>query len=129
MARRHGPARPTLNEAPYQHRIMALAERTGWRQMHVRRSRAGKAWVTNAVDRRGPIRGWPDLVLLKGGCPGRLVVLEIKGDNGKATPEQLAWIAAFQSVPGCEAYVVGPDDWTLVVDLLTEPVRPCPPAG
>lgn len=104
------PARD-LSEKQFQSWIVVRARRLGWtRQFHVLRSQVQGQWTTNTS-----VPGVPDLWLLR---PPQLVVLEIKRWGGKATPEQLAWIAGLQRVPGVEAFVVDPGDASDVLDLL-----------
>lgn len=100
------------DETAFQQRVVDFARTAGWKVNHTYRGKVGKgAWRTNTTS-----KGFPDLQLLK---PGRLVVLELKMPGNEPTPEQKEWIAWFQTVEGCEAYVVWPADWDEIVDLLT----------
>lgn len=100
------------DEAAFQDKVVAFAKEAGWLVQHTYRGRVGKgAWRTPATV------GFPDLVLLK---RGRLVVLELKMPGNDASDAQNVWVATFQTVPGCEAYVVYPADWPEIVQLLTE---------
>lgn len=104
------PARD-LSEKQFQAWVVVRARRLGWtRQFHVLRAQVENRWVTNTSS-----PGVPDLWLLR---PPQLVVLEIKKWGGKATPEQVAWIAGLQRVPGIEAFIVDPGDAEDVLDLL-----------
>jgi hypothetical protein len=106
-----------MTEAHYQAWIIEKATAAGWvLQFHVLRSqvKAGR-WVTNTSH-----PGVPDVWLLRPST-GQLVVLEVKKHGGQPTPDQLAWVAGLQSVPGVEAYVVGPADAADVLDLLARP--------
>jgi hypothetical protein len=104
-------------EGPYMKAIMELGKAYGWLSMHVARSlvnRGGqKHWVTNTIGTPGP----PDLWMVNPRL-GALLVLETKSRRGKATAEQLAWIAALQTVTTVEAYVVGPRDAHDVLAIL-----------
>lgn len=101
-----------MSETQYQAWIVDHATTNGWaHQFHVRRAQVKGVWLTNTST-----PGVPDLWLLR---PPQLVVLEVKAWDGKPSPEQLAWIAGLQQVPGVEAYVVGPADAAEVLDLLT----------
>jgi hypothetical protein len=101
----------TMNERQYQDLVLEAAAALGYRCYHTHLS------VRSA-------RGFPDLVCVREGDgerPGRLVVLEIKAERGRATPHQEAWIAALASVPGVAAMVARPSDWDAVVEALRGP--------
>jgi len=91
-------ARAILNaavpEADFMATVIAMAERFGWRWHHETDSRR-----TNA--------GWPDLVLVK---PPALIVVELKAQKGRTTPEQDAWLADLGACPGVWATVWRPSD-------------------
>ena len=55
--------------------------------------------------------GWPDAVLIHDEYPhdNRLLAFEFKTGKRVSTPPQRAWLALFDRVPGCEAFVVRPD--------------------
>lgn len=105
-------------EKELQQRITKLAKDFGWLTNHTYRAKLDDgSWrtTTTAV-------GWPDLVLVHPQW-GRLLVLEVKGPTGRPSPQQLEWIAAFQSVaswsPQVHSFVVGPADWPNVMRLIT----------
>ena len=85
-----------ITEAQLQAAVVELARFFGWRHYH-------------AFDSRRSARGWPDLVLCR---PPRLVFVELKSAGGRLTPEQRDWLAALAGVPGIEAGVWRPADWT-----------------
>lgn len=115
------PARD-VTEAQYQAWIVEKAKAAGWvLQFHVLRGQVkGGRWVTNTSS-----AGVPDLWLLRPST-GQLVVLEVKKHGGQPTSEQLRWVAGLQTVPGVEAYVVGPADAADVLDLLATPRQAVP---
>lgn len=78
--------------------VMQMAKQLGWRRYHVRNSKAGIV--------QGEV-GFPDLVLVRG---NRVLFIELKRENGKTTPEQVAWLEAFL-LAGLEVYVWRPSDW------------------
>ncbi len=78
--------------------VMQMAKQLGWRRYHVRNSKAGIV--------QGEI-GFPDIVLVRG---SRAVFVELKRENGKTTPEQIAWLEAL-ILAGLEVYVWRPSDW------------------
>lgn len=105
-----------MTEAQFQAWVIVKAKAAGWQlQFHVLRGQVKGQWLTNTST-----RGVPDLWLLRPST-GQLVVLEIKAHRGRPTPEQLAWIAGLQQVPGVEAYIVRPTDARDVLDLLARP--------
>lgn len=59
--------------------------------------------------------GFPDLLLLKGGC---LIVAELKSNKGQLTPEQYFWLCEFQKIPSCESYLWCPEDWDEIKKVL-----------
>lgn len=91
-----------LTEAQWQERVVDLATWRGWRTFHVYDSRRSTA-------------GWPDLILCRG---DRMLAWELKRDTGRATRQQLEWLAALSLIPGVDARVVRPADWPLVQELL-----------
>ncbi len=96
------PARE-ISEKQFQAWVVNRARERGWtRQFHVLRAQVQGRWLTSTST-----PGVPDLWLLR---PPQLVVLEVKSWGGKATPEQIKWIAGLQRVPGIEAFVVSPAD-------------------
>lgn len=104
-------------EATFQRDVVALARAQGWLVHHTHRAqvRRGKV-VTPAA------KGFPDLLLLR---PPQLVVLELKakGRTSTTTDTQQEWLLAFRGVPHVHAYVVEPEDWPVVQQLLTTTSR------
>ena len=89
-------------ERDWQATVVEAAERLGWRVYHT-------------YDARRSHPGFPDLVLVR---PPRLRVCELKGDRGRLTPEQRAWLADLTAC-GVEVAVWRPaDDWDAIVAAL-----------
>lgn len=106
-----------MSEDQYQAWIVERATERGWvLQFHVRRAQVKGRWVTNTSS-----TGVPDLWLLRP-TTGQLLVLEVKAQDGKPSPEQNRWVAGLQRVPGVEAYVVRPSDADAVLAKLARPV-------
>lgn len=100
-----------MAENQYQSWIELRARERGWAlQFHVMRSQVKGRWVTNTS-----AVGVPDLWLVHPG--GAILVFEVKSEKGKATPEQLQWIASLQNA-GVAAYVVRPSDAVAVMAKL-----------
>lgn len=51
--------------------------------------------------------GWPDLVLPK---PPRLIIAELKRENGKATERQQEWLDTLAACKSIEVYLWRPSD-------------------
>jgi hypothetical protein len=60
----------------------------------------------HTLNSRGSDPGFPDLVLLR---PPRLVVAELKTEDGRVSRDQWAWLDDFAAA-GAEAYVWRPGD-------------------
>lgn len=96
-------------EAEFQAAVVDLAKLLGWHMYHVPDSR------------RATEAGFPDWVFLlpgRTGVLGQLVFAELKTETGRARPEQQAWIAGLQTVPGITAGVFRPSDWPGLARLL-----------
>lgn len=125
MARKPKPG----SEHEFRNRVMTLAKDHGWLRMHPLRAQLpperGGGWTTNMAGDQG----YPDCTFVHPRY-GRLLVLELKGKTGRPTPQQLVWIAAFQRVPGVQAFVVKPADWPMIQLIISRPWRtplPVPP--
>ena len=100
-----------MSERLLQLEIVSYARKHGWRVMHVDTARTGGHWTTATVYDG---KGWPDLVMLRG---PRLVVAELKAPTGKVTPEQTAWLDAFEDI-GAEVHVWRESDWERIEGVL-----------
>lgn len=85
--------------------VLDLAKVMGWRSFHARPAMTAKGYRT-AVSGDG--KGWPDLFMVRG---DHVLVVELKGDKGKPTPEQDAWLAALYLHCDNEQMVWRPADW------------------
>ena len=103
-------------EAEFLRQVLQLARICGWRSAHFRPARTATGWRTPL---QGDAAGFPDLVLIRG---PRLVVAEIKSERGRPTPEQSAWLAAFEGV-GVEAFLWRPRDWAEIEATLRPEVE------
>lgn len=101
--------------------FMYAARSMGWLVAHFHDSRRqvmkqGKMVFVGDHD----AKGFPDLVLIR---PPRLMVVEVKKQTGKTTPEQDIWLAAFQACE-IESHVLRPSNFDeLVMRLRREPRR------
>lgn len=85
---------PTITEKDFQRQVLDLARILGWAAYHPMLSK----WSE---------RGWPDVVLCK---PPRLILAELKRENGKTTPHQDRWLEMLGRCPGVETYLWRPSD-------------------
>lgn len=104
-------SRPKLTEAEFLSQVIQYAKLCGWRVVHFRQAKTSRGWRTPV---QGDGVGWPDLFLIR---VGRIIVAECKSERGKSTPEQDAWLKAFElaSVP---SYLWRPDDWDEIMEVL-----------
>lgn len=86
----------------------------GWRWMHIRRSDG----ITMGAE------GWPDIYAVHPGRPGApILAWELKGDGGRPTGDQVAWIAAIHASPaGLAGYIdarfLYPTDYDRAINLI-----------
>ena len=87
----------SVKEKHFQQTVKAVAQAYGWKPYHTLHS-------------KGSDKGFPDLVLIKeqpdGTC--RLLVWELKAEQGKVTEAQAEWLRLFALVPGAQAAVMRP---------------------
>lgn len=98
-------------EAVFQSEVIRLARQYGFLVYHT-------------VNSRKSVKGWPDLALLK---PTRLIVAELKAEDGKLSPEQITWIETFgeferyglaMGFEGFESYVWRPSQMSEILAIL-----------
>lgn len=97
-----------ISEKEWQAQVVELARMLGWKRYHTFRS-----------DRSSP--GWPDEALVR----DRLILLELKTEQGKLSPAQKEWIRALLDA-GVEVYVARPRHLEQLAAILTSrgyPVR------
>jgi hypothetical protein len=83
-----------VTEKELQAAVLKLAGYTGWLSYHT-------------YDSRRSTPGFPDLIMVRW---GRGLAVELKSSKGRATPEQLNWLALLSST-GWESYLWRPSDW------------------
>jgi len=110
--------RVPVSEADFQRQVIDLALTLGYRVAHFRpgqtsrKDHNGKAvWVTPMCGDPG----WPDLILCR---PPRLIIVELKSEKGKVSPEQEIWLAQLNQCSGVEVRVWRPSVWDNIVDDL-----------
>lgn len=66
------------------------------------------------MKRQGTSRGFPDYTIIAG---GHLIFIELKSKKGYASPEQKAWVEAFNEVDNVQAFICrGADEAIAVVE-------------
>lgn len=95
----------SLSEKDFQKQVLEMARLFGWKVAHFHDSRRQVKPGVFVGDKDAA--GFPDLVLVR---PPELLVLELKRELGKTTPEQDEWLALLGAC-GVEARVVRPSDW------------------
>ena len=90
-----------VSEKFFMWKVISFAEDHKWRYFHV-------------YDSRRCPEGFPDLILLR---PGRIVLVELKSQKGKATVAQQDWLEAWRAA-GAETYVWRPADMAEIERIL-----------
>jgi hypothetical protein len=94
-----------IPEKVYMAQLITAANLLGYRSYHTYDSRRCES-------------GFPDLLLLgTGKRSGRMLVVEVKRESGKTTPEQDAWLESFRAC-GVPAYVWRPSDYDDAIAVL-----------
>lgn len=84
-----------VTEKAWQQTVVDYAQVMGWRVYHT-------------FDSRRSAEGFPDLVMVR---RGRVVVAELKAENGRVSTAQAEWLADLaEALPGCVT-VWRPSDW------------------
>lgn len=94
-------------EEQFQQQIITMAKLNGWRCYHTHDSRHSEA-------------GFPDLVMVR---KPRLIVAELKRQDGRLRPAQAEWMDLFRAVPGVEVHLWRPSDWPKILETLTREDR------
>lgn len=103
------PAALAQREAELQTAVVQLAGYQGFRCYHT-------------FDSRRSQEGFPDLIMVR---PPRLLVVELKAENGRVSVEQAAWLAAFTAIGGSIRFVVDTVREHDLLDGLEEPSVEC----
>jgi hypothetical protein len=95
--------RATISEKDFQETVRTLARLRGWKGYHTHDSRRSEA-------------GFPDLCLVK---PPRIILAELKSENGRLSKAQGDWLELLGRCPGVESYVWRPRDWRAIEGVLS----------
>jgi hypothetical protein len=98
------------NETQFQDWIIIEAIEAGWPEEFIYHTR----------NSRGSRKGYPDLSMVH---PDYAIGLkaELKMPKGKIEPEQIAMLAAWDKVPGVDAFLWLPEDRREIIDVLSDP--------
>ncbi|CAN5770077.1 hypothetical protein BH23CHL8_BH23CHL8_26350 [soil metagenome] len=120
--------RPKLNETLFREQIVGskkhgkevrgLADQLGWEHVGWRPAMTKVGWRTPGTGTLA--KGWPDLVLVHP-RRRRLLFVELKGDDGKLSDDQVRVLHILRALEGdrLEVHVWGPDDIGLAAEVLT----------
>jgi len=97
----------TVSEDDLKAAILDLAHLYRWRIVHIRPAKTVHGWRTAYEGDSG----LPDLIMARNGV---VLLCELKSEKGKATPEQLAWLAA----AGPNGHLWRPSSWDKIVSVL-----------
>lgn len=89
-------------EAQWQAKVVEYARLRGWTDFHHRVS-------------KGTRHGWPDLALIR---PPRLVLVELKRQDGRVTVPQQRVLAQLDQCDGVEVFTWRPSNWPEVEQVL-----------
>ena len=115
--RRTTRKKPPTPEEAFQHAVIRCAQLNGWRINHHRKTAEARADGSIRVTTATRIKGWPDLTLFR---PGRFLMVELKTDTGRLSPDQRRTIADLQAA-GIEVHVWRPRDWEIIQSTLARP--------
>lgn len=96
-----------ISEREFLAQVIELAHLFGYRVAHFRPAFTARGWRTPV---QGDGAGFPDLLLVG---RGRVVAAELKRQTGKASPDQLAWLAAFTDA-GVASFLWTPSDFDAI---------------
>jgi hypothetical protein len=102
MTANPGAARHATTEAQWLAQVRDLARLWRWEFYH--------PWLSVHS-----AAGWPDVALVR---PPRLILAELKRDDGRTSAEQERWLGLLRACPGVEVYVWRPSDLDRVVETL-----------
>ncbi len=105
-----------ITEKQFQRQVEDLAHIYHWKIAHFRPAMTKHGWRT-AVSGDG--FGFPDNFIIHPQT-GRLIIAELKSQDGRLSPAQKDWLDWCRAVPGIEVYVWRPDDIDDIVNILRD---------
>ena len=105
-----------MNEAEFATAVEDALERFGWQWCHYRPARTVAGWRTALSGHKG----LHDYIATR---DGRLLIFELKSDEGRVSPEQATWHCRLK-LTEAEIYIWRPADWPEIEKaLIPEPMR------
>lgn len=95
---------PKITEKQFQEQVRKAAIMNGWRYYHTFNSMRST-------------EGFPDCVMVHA-AKKRLLIAELKSEDGKMTKPQAEWIADLAQVAGAEVFVWRPADMDQIWEIL-----------
>jgi hypothetical protein len=106
----------SYTEAEFQSLVVARFRDAGWMCFHAERGRGRDGdWLTNSGD-----KGLPDWLFIR---PPVMLLIEMKRESGKPSPEQVRVIRAVQSCTRVEGYFARPSDFPHLMAICDEVVQ------
>ena len=105
-----------ISEAHLEEWLLDLIQVTHWHSVHIRPAmRRDGTWISPVA---GEGKGYPDWSLFK---PGHYPVLvELKAEDGKLSPEQVAWGVVLKQCKGVRYVLLRPSNRDELEAILTE---------
>lgn len=91
-----------VSERDWQRTLVEMLDTFGWTHTHTYPLRTQHGWRTGTTS-----KGFPDLLCVRGPW---VLGIEAKTDKGRATPEQLDWLARFAEIPTGRGWLLRPSD-------------------
>lgn len=104
---------PSTSERDFTRQIRELATLFHWRRYHT--------WLA----KHSPA-GFPDEVLVR---PPRLILAELKTEQGKLSPSQIEWLDDLAAIPTVEVYVWRPSMFDEIANCLQAAGKPTAQPG
>jgi len=116
---RHLPVAITSeSEAAFQQRVIKLLQDNGWKVLATGAARIRKGGKdTYVTPYRADGKGFPDCFAVH--PSGKMLSLELKSNQGKASPEQVEWLLVLSKC-GVITHVVTPDNWPQIQKTIRE---------
>ena len=106
-----------LTEAQWATTVEGLLDAYGWRWCHFRPARTERGWRTAISGKKG----FPDYAAARDSLgyfgPARFILLELKSESGRMSPEQQEWHDMLKAA-GAEVIVARPSDYERLVEVL-----------
>jgi len=99
-----------VTEKEFANQIEGLLDTFHWRWCHFRPASTKHGWTTALSGHPG----FPDYIAVK---DGSVIVIELKSEKGKVSPDQQLWLEAFKQAD-IDVYLWRPSDFDFAVSKL-----------